>query len=74
MMTILAALSVQQLATVFVHIIVVALICWLLWWFISWVGIPEPFNKILRAIVGLGAVIFLINALLSLTGKPFITW
>ena len=36
------------------------------------IGLLEPFNKIAQVILVLLVVVVLINALLSLVGKPFI--
>lgn len=69
---VLAAISGNTLLSMFVQIVVAGLIFWLLLWFIGWAGVPEPFNKILKIVIGLIAVIILINALLTLTGSPFI--
>jgi hypothetical protein len=41
---------------------------------IGYIGLPEPFNKIARALIAIVAAIFLINALLGLIGKSFISW
>ena len=57
-----------------ITLVVVGLICWLVWWFISYVGLPEPFAKVARVLVALVALIFLINFLLGLTGHPLIKW
>jgi hypothetical protein len=70
----LAAISGESLVHTVVWIVVVALICWLLWWLIGYAGIPEPFNRILRVIVAVFAVLFLINLLLGLAGHPIIRW
>lgn len=69
---IFAAISGNTLLSMFVQIVVAGLIFWLLLWFIGWAGVPEPFNKILKIVIGLIAVIILINALLTLSGNPFI--
>lgn len=74
MNVIFAAVSANGLFGVLITVIVVALICWLLWWLIRYVALPEPFNKVARVLVAVVAVLFLINALLSLIGKAFITW
>ena len=74
MNTIIAAISGDALLHSVIWIIVVALICWLLWWLIDYCKLPEPFNKIARVIVAVVAVVLLINALLTLVGKPFITF
>ena len=57
-----------------ITLVVVGIICWLLWWFISYIGLPEPFSKVARVLVALVALIFLINFLLGLTGNPLIKW
>lgn len=72
---IIAAVTGSALVNAFITLVVVGLICWLLWWFLSYVGLPEPFAKIARILIALIAVIFLINTLLSFTDHgPFIKW
>ncbi len=53
-----------------VTLVIAGLIFWLVWWFIDYVGVPEPFNKVIRVIIGLAALIFLINLLMGLNGTP----
>lgn len=65
-------ISGTALISVLVWIIVAGLIFWLLWWLISYVGLPEPFNKVARVILAVVAVLFLINMLLGLTGTPLV--
>jgi len=74
MNTLLAVVSGSQLLNSFVILVVGALIFWLILWFVRYVGIPEPFNKVIRVVVGLVALIFLINFLLSIIGRDFIRW
>ena len=69
----LAALSLGGLMPLLIEIIIAGLIFYLLWWFIGYVGIPEPFNKVARVVIALVALIYLINLLLSLSGQGFIT-
>lgn len=72
---ILAAVSGGGLVNLLIVIIVIGLIAWLLWWVIGFIGLPEPFNKIARALIAVIAVIFLINALLQVSGgHGFINW
>lgn len=74
-MLILAAVTGGSLVSALITLVVVGLICYLLWWFIGYVGLPEPFNKIARVLVALVAIIFLINMLLSFTDHGgFIKW
>ena len=61
-------MSIDLLLSLVIYLIVIGAICWLLWWLIGFVGIPEPFNKIARGIVAVVAVVLLIGLLLSLVG------
>ena len=70
----LAAISGSSLIGLVVWVIVIGVIFWLLYWLIDYVGLPQPFNKVVKVTMAVAAVIFLINALLSLVGKPFITF
>ena len=70
----LSSIDGHDLVNVVVQIVVVGLIFWLLWWFVNWVGIPQPFLKVIQVILGLAAVVFLINVLLGLNGHGFIVW
>jgi VIT1/CCC1 family predicted Fe2+/Mn2+ transporter len=75
LITTFATISGESLVNNLVCIIVAGLIFWLLFWLIGYVGMPEPFNKIAKALLAVAAVIFLIYFLLSLvTGRSFITW
>lgn len=73
-MEILAAISGESLLWVVVQIIVAAVIYFVLNWGIAQIGVPEPFNKVLRVILVLLVCLFLINALLSLGGHPLVRW
>lgn len=70
----LASISASGLVGVLLQVIVIGLVCGLLWWLVSYVALPEPFNKLARVIIAIVAVVFLINALLSIVGRPFIVW
>jgi len=58
------------LMSLLVTLVIAGLIFWLIWWFIGYVGLPEPFNKVARVIIGLVVLIFLINILLGFSGHP----
>ena len=49
-----------------VTIIVVGLVCYLLWWLIGYIGLPEPFDKVARVLIALVAVIFLLDIVFGL--------
>ena len=63
-------ISTAALIPILVTLVIVAVIFWLVLWFLSWVGIPEPFAKVIKVIVGLVALIYLVNVLLSIGGHP----
>ncbi len=69
----LAALSVGGLLPLLIQIIVVAVVFWLVNWAIGYIGIADPFAKIIRVVMALIALIYLVNLLLSLTGNGFLT-
>lgn len=55
-------------------LIVLGIIFWLLWWLVDYVGLPQPFNKVVKVILAVAAVIVIINVLLGLIGHPLIAW
>jgi hypothetical protein len=55
-----------------VWLVVAGLVLYVLWWGLSQLGLPEPFNKILLVVLVLITVVILINFLLGLTGTPLI--
>lgn len=71
---IVAAISGQALVNAVIWLIVAGVIFFLLDWAIKSIGVPEPFNKVLRVILVLLAVIVCINALMTLAGHPLVVW
>ena len=65
-----ATIDGSGLLSLLVYLVVVGLIFWVIWWFLGYVGVPEPFNKVIRVILGLVALIIVINLLLGLIGSP----
>jgi hypothetical protein len=59
---------VSGLLGLIIYLVVAGLICWLLWWLIDFIGIPEPFHKVAKVIVAVVAVIVIINVLLGIGG------
>lgn len=56
------------LMNLLIQLVIAGLIFYLIWWFVGFVGIPEPFSKVFRVILGLVVLIYLINLLLRLSG------
>jgi hypothetical protein len=56
--------------TALLQIIAVALIIWLLFWFIDWIPVPQPFNKVIKVILMAFGILVLVNAILIAFGQP----
>lgn len=70
----LAQISGSALVSAVIWIIIAAVIFWLLNWLVGYIGVPEPFNKVIRVVIAIAAVLILINALLTIAGHPLIVW
>lgn len=53
-----------------VYLVIIGLVFYCVWWFLGYAGIPEPFNKVIRVVIGLVALVIVVNLLLGLTGTP----
>jgi hypothetical protein len=71
---ILAAISGESLLWVLIWIVIAGVLFWLGNWFLAYVGVPAPFDKVAKVVLAIIAFVFLINALMTLAGKPFIAW
>jgi hypothetical protein len=65
-----AGASIEGLLSLVIYLVVIGLIFWCIWWALSQFVIPEPFNKVIRVVLGLVALIIVINLLLGLLGTP----
>jgi len=56
--------------TLLLTLVIYALIFWIILWGLNFIGIPEPFNKVIRVILVVGIIIIIVGLL---TGKvaPF---
>ncbi len=68
----LAAISGSDVVNFFVWVVVAGLIFFLLNWLIDYVRVAEPFNRVLKVVLAVMAVLVIINALLALTGNPIV--
>lgn len=66
-------MNIQTLASFLIYVVVAGLIFWLIWWLVDYIGLPEPFNKVVKVIIAVAAVLFLVNILLGFTGHPLVT-
>lgn len=74
MLTLFAAISGESLTYAVVWVVVAAVIFYLLKWLIDYIKPDPPFDKVARVILAVAVVVVLINALLTIVGKPFITF
>jgi ABC-type multidrug transport system permease subunit len=68
------SLNGQDALNLVIQLVLVGLCFWLILWFIGWVGVPEPFLKVIKVILGLVVLIFLINLVMGMGGHPLIKW
>lgn len=52
-----------------IYLVIIGFILSIIFWLVDYFALPQPFNKILKAIVVLVGAIFLINFLLVLAGQ-----
>ena len=67
-------ISGSALISVLIYLVILGLIFYVVWWGLGTIGIPEPFNKVIRVILVLVVVIVLINLLMGLGGHSLFKW
>lgn len=70
----LAVVSGQTIVDAVIWLVVAGLIYWVLTWGVAKIAPPEPFAKIINVLLILAVVVFIINAILTLAGHPYITY
>lgn len=65
-------LTLNTLIHFIVWLLIAGLVYWLVIWLLAEIGIPEPFNKIIRVVIALVVFLIALNALLSLVGYPVV--
>lgn len=60
----------MDLISLIIALVLAGCIFWLLIWFIDWAGIPEPFNKIIKVLIGMAVVLYLLGILTGYTPHP----
>ena len=51
-----------------IWLLVIGLVFYLLWWVVGQAALPEPFNKVIRIILCIIAVLLLISVLMGVVG------
>ena len=62
----------MNLLGIVVVLIILGLAFWIIVWLIDWIALPEPFNKVIKAVVGIVFVVYLLSMLLGQAPVP--TW
>ena len=70
MNVLLAMASSGDMLNALCWLVAVGLIAWLLWWGLSQVGLPAPFDKVARVIIVLFVVVVLIRIVIRVFGMP----
>ena len=65
-------ISLQGLVSAVIYLLVLAAVVWLLLFIVGKVGPPEPFAKIITAIIYVVAALILIAMLLDFAGSPVV--
>lgn len=63
-------IATSGLLSLLITLVIIGLIFWLVLWFIGYVGVPEPFNKVIKVVAGLIVFVYLINVLMGMSGHP----
>lgn len=62
----------MDLISAVIYLFIIGLIFWVVWWAMGAIGVPEPFNKVIRVILVLIAALVVISFLLGLLGHPLL--
>lgn len=73
-MEMLAAISGNALVTALIWIVIAAVVFFIANWFVGYIGIGEPFLKVAKVIIAIIVLALVVNALLTIVGRPFISW
>lgn len=71
---ILAAISGESFMWLIIWLVIIAVIYWLVKMLVAKIPMEQNIRTVIEVIMYIGLTILLINALLSLVGKAFITW
>ena len=61
----------MDLMSLLITLIIAGVIFYLIIWVIDWIGIPDPFNKVIKVVLGLAVVLYLLGLLTGYAPHPF---
>jgi hypothetical protein len=62
----------SALVTLLITLVILGLVVWVVFWGLGQIGVPEPFNKIIRAIIIIVVVVYLVSVLMGFAGHPLL--
>ena len=65
-------MSMEALFGLIITLIIAGLIFWLVLWFVDFVGVPEPFNKVIKVVLGIVALLYLLSVLTGYAPPIFV--
>lgn len=60
----------MNLFALLVTLIILGVVFWLVIWLVDWIAIPEPFNKVIKVVIGLVCVLYLVGILFGVAQLP----
>lgn len=66
MIPILAVVSGDSIVSALIWVVCIGVVFWLLHWLLTYIAPPEPFLKVGKVLLALGAVIILIKVIMGL--------
>lgn len=70
----LAAVAISGILGLLIQLVIAGLVFWVILWGINYIGIPEPFAKVVKVVLVLAVVVFLVNLLMGLGGHALFEW
>jgi Co/Zn/Cd efflux system component len=70
----LAALVASDTTSLFVNIVILAVVLIVAFWIVGKMGAPDPIDTILRIVVGVIGLVWLLNLVGVLGGHPFVMY
>ncbi len=56
-------MDITGLLQLVIALVIIGLFFYVIMWFVNWVGVPEPMNKVIKVVVGLFFVLYLLGIL-----------
>lgn len=64
----------MNLIGLLIALIIAGLLFYVVIWLINWIGVPEPFNKVIKVVIGLIVVLYLLSLLGGYAPMPHFRW